>query len=60
MVLERPNGVGVVALTDEGKVYLTNQWRHPIKKWNLEVPKGGMADGESPLAAENGNYCWRK
>lgn len=51
MVLERPNGVGVVALTGDGKVVLTHQWRHPIKKWNLEVPKGGLSENETPLAA---------
>jgi ADP-ribose pyrophosphatase len=38
----------VVPLTKDGKIILVEQYRYPIKKWNLELPAGGVKKGASP------------
>ncbi len=51
VVLDSPDWVNVVALTDDGRVVLIRQYRHGIQRVTLEIP-GGMVDaGESPQAA---------
>ncbi|HUO56919.1 MAG TPA: NUDIX hydrolase [bacterium] len=51
-VLNTRNWVNVVALTEEGKVILVNQFRHGSGKISLEIP-GGAVDhrDRSPLQA---------
>jgi len=51
-VLDTRNWVNVVALTEEGKVILVNQFRHGSGKISLEIP-GGAVDhrDRSPLQA---------
>jgi len=50
-VIEAPEWVNVIALTDEGKVLLIRQFRLGTRTITVEIP-GGMADpGEEPLAA---------
>ncbi|WP_443937870.1 NUDIX hydrolase [Pedobacter sp. MW01-1-1] len=50
-VLEYPNWVNAIALTEEGKVILVRQYRHAADIISLEVP-GGVIDGdEAPEAA---------
>lgn len=50
-VIDPPEWVNVVALTDEGLVVLVEQWRHGTREVTLEIP-GGMVDpGESPEEA---------
>ncbi len=50
-VLDAPNWVNVVALTDDDDLVLIEQWRQGIEGYTLEIP-GGMADGdESPREA---------
>lgn len=50
-VLEYPNWVNAVALTEENKVILVRQYRHAGDIISLEVP-GGVIDGdESPESA---------
>jgi 8-oxo-dGTP pyrophosphatase MutT (NUDIX family) len=50
-VLDAPDWVNVIPLTDDGRVYLVRQYRVGVAGETLEIP-GGMCDaGESPLAA---------
>ncbi|ACU05796.1 NUDIX hydrolase [Pedobacter heparinus] len=50
-VLEYPNWVNAIALTEENKVIMVRQYRHPADIISLEIP-GGVIDGEElPEAA---------
>jgi 8-oxo-dGTP pyrophosphatase MutT (NUDIX family) len=50
--LEYPDFVHVLALTDDGRVILTRQYRHGYKDYVLELPGGMMnADESCPVAA---------
>jgi 8-oxo-dGTP pyrophosphatase MutT (NUDIX family) len=50
-VLENPDWVNIIALTESREVVLIEQYRHGIQKTILEIP-GGMVDaGEEPLTA---------
>jgi ADP-ribose pyrophosphatase len=50
--VQHPGAVGIVALDDEGKVVLVNQYRHPIRARLDELPAGILdVDGESALDA---------
>ena len=50
-VIEAPDWINVVPLTDDGRVLLIEQYRHGSGEVSLEIP-GGMVDpGESPAAA---------
>ncbi len=44
-----PNSVGVIALDEKENVILVRQYRHAVGKTLLEIPAGGMEEGESPL-----------
>ncbi|UKT64180.1 NUDIX hydrolase [Pedobacter mucosus] len=44
-VLEYPNWVNAIALTEEGKMILVRQYRHAADIISLEVP-GGVIDGD--------------
>lgn len=51
-VIEHPDAVAVVALDDEGRVVLLEQYRHPVGRRLLELPAGKLdVDGEAPEAA---------
>lgn len=50
-ILEIPNGVAVVALDKENKVYLIGEWRYPIFKYSWSVICGTRDKDESPLAS---------
>lgn len=47
-VLEYPDWVNAVALTEEGKVILVRQYRHAAEEVILELPGGCIEPGESP------------
>jgi len=50
-VLEVPDWINVIAITDEGKLPLVKQYRFGIEVNTVEIP-GGMCDsGEEPLVA---------
>lgn len=52
LYLEGPaNSVATVALTDDGCVILTRQYRHPIKQVIFDLPAGRAEPGESPQQA---------
>lgn len=48
VVLESPDWVNVVPLTDDGQVVLIRQYRHGIRQTVLEIPGGIMDPHESP------------
>ncbi|MHC4401128.1 MAG: NUDIX hydrolase [Planctomycetota bacterium] len=51
VVLDAPDWVNVVPLTADGRVVLVRQFRHGVRRVDLEIP-GGMVDpGESPEEA---------
>lgn len=43
--------VATVALTDDGCVLLTRQYRHPVRRIIWDLPAGSMRRGEDPAAA---------
>lgn len=43
--------VATVALTDEGQVLLTRQYRHPLRRIIWDLPAGAMGPDEEPVAA---------
>src|SRR5690554_5257344 len=45
-ILEYPNWVNVVALTDENKIVLVKQYRHGAQESILEIPGGVIDEGE--------------
>ena len=42
--------VGVLAVEDRD-IYLVGQYRYPLGLYSWEIPEGGCAEGEDPLAA---------
>jgi len=50
-VLEGNDWVNVVALTSAGEIVLVRQYRAGTESVTLEIPGGGVEDGETPLAA---------
>lgn len=50
-VLEYPDWVNAVALTEDGKVILVKQYRHAAEEVILELPGGCMEESESPEEA---------
>ncbi len=49
-VVEAPDWINVVPLTDDGRVVLVRQFRFGIDEFTLEIP-GGMCDGGEPPEA---------
>lgn len=51
-IVEHPGAVGVVALDEDGRVLLVNQYRHPVRGRLDELPAGLLdKDGEPALEA---------
>ena len=50
-VVELPTTVCAVAITEEGKVLMVKQYRHPIEETILEIPGGFIDKGETPEEA---------
>ncbi len=48
-VVRHPGAAAVIALTDENKIPLENQYRYPIGKTLWEIPAGKLDTGEDPL-----------
>ena len=49
-VLEYPNWVNAVALTEDNKIIMVHQYRHAAEIVSLEIPGGVIEDGELPEA----------
>jgi ADP-ribose diphosphatase len=47
-VLEYPNWVNAVALTEDNEILMVHQYRHAAKIVSLEIPGGVIDDGELP------------
>ena len=50
-VLEHSGGVVMIAVTDEGKIIMEEQFRKPLDKVILELPAGKLEPGEDPKEA---------
>lgn len=46
-----PRGVGIIALTDVGTMYMVKQYRVAIEKTIVEIPAGLVDPGETPQEA---------
>ncbi|HEV7591459.1 MAG TPA: NUDIX hydrolase [Longimicrobium sp.] len=46
-----PGGVAVLALTDDGRLVMVEQFRHGTRDLSLELPSGVVDDGEAPEEA---------
>jgi 8-oxo-dGTP pyrophosphatase MutT (NUDIX family) len=42
--------IGILAVEDEF-IYLVGQYRYALDRYSWEIPEGGCAEGENPLAA---------
>lgn len=51
VVIQSPDWVNVVPITDDGHVVLIRQYRHGIRAVSLEIPGGIIDRGEAPDAA---------
>ena len=47
-VLESAGFAAVVPVTEGGSVVLVHQWRQPVGSFTLELPGGGLEEGEDP------------
>ena len=46
-----PVAVAIAAFTEDDKIILTKQYRHPLRKLIYDLPAGGMKDGETSKQA---------
>ncbi|HTY68741.1 MAG TPA: NUDIX hydrolase [Alphaproteobacteria bacterium] len=44
------NGAAALPVLD-GRIVLTRQFRHAVRRWSLEVPRGALEEGETPAQA---------
>jgi ADP-ribose pyrophosphatase len=49
-IVKHPGAVAVLAVTDEGKILMVEQFRKPLEKTIIEIPAGKLEKGEDPLA----------
>lgn len=47
-IVVSPGGVAVIALTDDGRMVMVEQFRHGTRRGSLELPSGVVDEGESP------------
>jgi ADP-ribose pyrophosphatase len=50
-VVRHPPSVVIIPITDEGRIILVRQYRHPIARWAWELPAGSADEGENLDAA---------
>jgi ADP-ribose pyrophosphatase len=48
-IVKHPGAVAVLAITDEGKMLMVEQFRKPLEKTIIEIPAGKLEKGEEPL-----------
>lgn len=51
VVIDAPNWVNMVALTDKNEVLMVRQWRHGTECVELELPAGQVEPDEDPVEA---------
>jgi ADP-ribose pyrophosphatase len=49
--IHAPDGVIVLAVTDQAEIILIRQFRPALNRWTLEMPSGGIDEGETPEQA---------
>lgn len=50
-VLEYPDWVNIIAVTEDGEIVMERQYRHGLGKTCYELPCGVIEEGETPLEA---------
>ncbi len=50
-VLEYPDWIGVIAITEDGRMVLERQYRHALGRVGYEIPAGVVEEGEDPMDA---------
>ena len=48
-VVEHSNCIAVVAIDEHDNILLVRQFRHPVDRYLLEIPAGGIDPGEEPI-----------
>jgi ADP-ribose pyrophosphatase len=63
-LVKHPGAVAVIAVTDEEKIVMVEQYRKPLEKEIVEIPAGKLEKGEDPaecakreLEEETGYGC---
>ena len=47
--VEIKHGASVLALEDDGHVWLVKEWKYAVSRWSIEVVSGGIEPGEDAL-----------
>ena len=50
-VLDAPDWVNIIAVTDDNELLFVRQWRHGSASVELEIPAGAIEAGEDPVTA---------
>lgn len=50
-VLEYPDWINIIAITEDGRMVLERQYRHALGRVDYEIPAGVVEDGEDPMNA---------
>jgi len=48
-IVEHPGAVAVIAITDEDKMIMVEQFRKPLERSLVEIPAGKLEKGEDPI-----------
>lgn len=48
-MVRHPGSTAIVPLTEDGRVVMTEQYRHPVGEYLLEIPAGTLEPGEDVL-----------
>lgn len=49
-VITHGGAVGIIPVTDDGRIIMIRQYRHPVDRLLLEIPAGKLDPGEEPAA----------
>ncbi|MDQ0158547.1 NUDIX domain-containing protein [Alkalibacillus salilacus] len=52
-LVRHPGAVGILALTDEGRIVMVEQYRKALGKSIIEIPAGKLEEGEEPKITAN-------
>lgn len=50
-IIKHPGAVAVIAVTDEGKIIMVEQYRKAMERSLVEIPAGKLEPGEDPAAS---------
>jgi ADP-ribose pyrophosphatase len=48
-IVKHPGAVAIIAITEEGKILMVEQFRKALEKTIIEIPAGKLEKGENPL-----------